>query len=122
MTERFIRCLIPAIFSKTFLIEYEIIGGCCKKNIIKTWKLKLVPLQFPANVWKVGEQVKMKISNIEITQCQHCGGKDLRYEAKGFLENQEPIHHIMCGICGSIIHSWIVNPRKYSKKVPEDAI
>ena len=74
----------------------------------------------------------MKIGTIEINKCQYCGGEDLRYGyysgesrmygAPGFLEDQEPVHHIMCASCGSVIYSWVKNPRKYSKNVPESAL
>lgn len=74
----------------------------------------------------------MKIGTIEIEKCQYCGCEDLRYGyysgdarmygAPGFLENQEEVHHIMGASCGSIVYSWVKNPRKYSKTVPDEAI
>ena len=74
----------------------------------------------------------MIIGTIEICKCQYCGGKDLRYGyldgsarmcgAPGFAENQEIVHNIMCGSCGSIVYSWVKTPRKYSQNIPESAI
>ena len=73
---------------------------------------------------------KMKIGKVEINACQYCSGKDIRYGyqsgdsrmngASGFLENQEPIHNLICAECGAVIFSWITNPRKYSKEIPEN--
>ena len=73
----------------------------------------------------------MVIGKVKIDSCQYCGGEDFRYGyqsgdnrlygAPGFLENQEPIRHLVCAECGAILFSWITNPRKYSKKVPEDS-
>ena len=73
----------------------------------------------------------MIIGKVKIDSCQYCGGEDFRYGyqsgdnrlygAPGFLENQEPIHQWVCSECGAILFSWITNPRKYSKKVPEDS-
>ena len=72
----------------------------------------------------------MIIGKVEISSCQYCGGSDFRYGyqsgdsrldgAHGFLDNQEPIHHLVCAECGAILFSWVKNPRKYSKTVPED--
>lgn len=74
----------------------------------------------------------MTIGRIEITSCQYCGGNDFRYGyqsgdnrlygAPGFLDNQEPIHHLVCAECGAIVFSWVTNPRKYSKNIPEKSI
>lgn len=74
----------------------------------------------------------MTIGKVEINSCQYCGGDDFRYGyqsgnsrlcgASGFLENQEPIHHLVCAECGAIVFSWITNPRKYSKGIPESSI
>lgn len=71
----------------------------------------------------------MKIGKIEINSCQYCGASDIRYGdqngdarlfgAPGFLDNQEPIHHLICAECGAVLFSWVTNPRKYSKNVPE---
>ena len=71
----------------------------------------------------------MKIIKFEIDKCPYCGGDDFRYGhsdggarmcgAPGFLEDQEMIHHLICGDCGSILHSWVVNPRKYPKEFPD---
>lgn len=68
----------------------------------------------------------------EIKSCQYCGGEDFRYGypsgdsrlggAPGFLEDQEPIHYLVCAECGAIIFSWVTNPRKYSKKVLEKSV
>ena len=73
----------------------------------------------------------MDIGRIKIDSCKYCGGVDLRYGyqsgnnrmygAPGFLENQEPIHHLICADCGAVVFSWLKNPRKYSRNVPEDA-
>lgn len=48
----------------------------------------------------------MIIGKVEINSCKYCGGNDFRYGyqsgnsrlcgASGFLENQEPIHHLVC--------------------------
>lgn len=74
----------------------------------------------------------MKIGVVEIPECPYCGSDDLRYGyfsgdtrmygAPGFLENQEEVHHIMCAFCGSIVYSWVKNPRKYSQSVPKEAL
>ena len=71
----------------------------------------------------------MGFSPKSIESCKYCGEKDLRYGylsgysrlsgAAGFLENQEPIHCLVCGCCGSIVYSWITNPKKYPKAIPE---
>lgn len=55
----------------------------------------------------------MKIGRVEIKSCQYCGGEDFRYGyhsgssrldgAPGFLEDQEPIHHLVCAECGAIM-------------------
>lgn len=74
----------------------------------------------------------MRIGTIEIAKCQYCGCDDLRYGyysgnarmlgAPEFVENQEITHHIMCASCGSIIYSWVKNPRKYPSIVPDSAV
>ncbi len=74
----------------------------------------------------------MKIGKTEINICPYCGGLDLRYGyqsgncrmygAPRFLENQETIHHLICADCGGIIFSWVKNPRKYSKVIPDKSI
>lgn len=74
----------------------------------------------------------MTIGRVEITSCQYCGRNDFRYGyqsgdnrlygAPGFLDNQEPIHHLVCAECGAIVFSWVTNPRKYSKNIPEKSI
>lgn len=74
----------------------------------------------------------MEIGKATIDICKYCGGKDFRYGyqsgdcrlygASGFLDNQEPIHHLVCAECGAILFSWITNPRKYPKNIPEDSI
>ena len=71
----------------------------------------------------------MNIGKVKIDTCQYCGGNDFRYGyqsgnsrlsgASGFLENQEPIHHLICAECGAILFTWVTNPRKYPKDVPE---
>lgn len=73
----------------------------------------------------------MKIGKNEINRCQYCGGSEFRYGyqsgdsrlcgAPGFLENQEPIHYLICAECGAVVFSWVTNPRKYPKSVPEDS-
>lgn len=55
----------------------------------------------------------MKIGKVEISSCPYCEGTDIRYGyqsgdcrlygASGFLDNQEPIHHLVCAECGAII-------------------
>ena len=72
----------------------------------------------------------MKIGKVEIDICPYCKGDDFRdgyqsgdsrlYGAPGFLENQEPIHHLVCAQCGAILFTWISNPRKYSKNLPSE--
>ena len=72
----------------------------------------------------------MKIGKVEIDSCPYCKGDDFRYGyqsgdsrlygAPGFLENQEPIHHLVCAQCGAILFTWINNPRKYSKNLPSE--
>lgn len=74
----------------------------------------------------------MTLGRVEITSCKYCGGADFRYGyqsgdsrmygAPGFLENQEPIHHLICAECGAVVFTWVTNPRKYSREVPEQAI
>ena len=74
----------------------------------------------------------MTIGKIKIDICQYCGGSDIRYGylngysrlqgTPGFADNDEPIHHLICAECGAIIFSWITNPRKYSKNIPDGAI
>ena len=74
----------------------------------------------------------MKIGKVEISSCPYCEGTDIRYGyqsgdcrlygASGFLDNQEPIHHLVCAECGAIIFTWVTNSRKYSKTIPERAI
>lgn len=74
----------------------------------------------------------MKIGRVEINSCPYCKGTDFRYGrqsgdsrldgALGFLDNQEPIHYLICADCGSIVYSWITNPRKYPKEIPDRAI
>ena len=75
------------------------------------------------------EVVFMDFSPKSIESCKYCGGKDLRYGylpgnsrligAPGFLEDQELIHCLVCGSCGSVVYSWITNPKKYPKTIPE---
>ena len=77
----------------------------------------------------VQEVNKMDIGKIKVDYCQYCGGTDFRYGyqsgdnrmygAPGFLNEQEPIHHLICADCGAVVLSWITNPRKYPKNVPE---
>ena len=72
----------------------------------------------------------MKIGKVEIDICPYCKGDDFRYGyqsgdsrlygAPGFLENQEPIHHLVFAQCGAILFTWISNPRKYSKNLPSE--
>ncbi len=73
----------------------------------------------------------MKIGKVEISSCKYCGCSDFRYGyqsghsrlsgAPGFLEDQEPIHYLVCAECGAVLFSWITNPRKNSKTVPENS-
>ena len=73
----------------------------------------------------------MKIGKIVIDICPYCGGTNFRYGyqsgdcilygANSFLNNQEPIHHLVCEECGAIILSWVKNPRKYPKDIPDNA-
>lgn len=82
------------------------------------------------NVMQKGGK-KVKIGIAEINACPYCEGTDFRYGyqsgnsrldgAPGFLDNQEPIHYLVCAQCGAIVFSWVTNPRKYSKNVPEAA-
>lgn len=79
----------------------------------------------------VQEVNKMDMGKIKINSCQYCGGTDFRYGcqsgnsrmggAPGFLDNQEPIHHLICADCGAVVFSWLTNPRKYPRDVPENS-
>ena len=74
----------------------------------------------------------MKIGRVEIKTCPYCGGNDFRYGcqsgnsrlsgASGFLEDQEPLHHLVCAECGAVVFTWLTNPRKYSRNIPNDSI
>lgn len=74
----------------------------------------------------------MKIGKVKIDTCKYCGGKDFRYGfqsgscrldgAPGFLEDLEPIHHLVCAECGAVLFTWVKNPRKYPKKIPPNVI
>ena len=82
------------------------------------------------NKQRRGDKV-MIIGKVEINSCKYCNGTDFRYGyqsgdsrmygAPKFLDNQEPIHHLLCADCGAVVFSWITNPKKYSKDIPENS-
>ena len=83
------------------------------------WAYELDKNDNVINLWCT---TKSKIGKVEISSCPYCEGTDIRYGyqsgdcrlygASGFLDNQEPIHHLVCAECGAIIFTWVTNPRK----------
>ena len=62
----------------------------------------------------------MKIGKVDIDICKFCGSNDFRYGyqsgdsrlsgTQGFLNNQEPIHHLICAECGAIVFCGLLIP------------
>lgn len=61
---------------------------------------------------------------ILVEKCPYCGSEDLgsgwqqdqglvTYKRSGFFGN--PVRHIICRQCGSILHSQVLNAHKYPK-------